>query len=295
MSASNLPGAVSGTPGVTTREAGRALEGVPWSVAAVAGLAVAVYAPTLVWLWGRWTLSVWHNAHGLLIPVVVVWAIWHEFKHRRDLPWGASKWGFAFLVPALILHAVDTGLHTQLLSAASIVMAVPGLFLLFAGTERTKAVAFPLLFLVFMLPIPLALTERLHLALRHVAASATAAIVPWLGIPVFKEETTLHLATATLQVADACSGFSTLYAAVAVACLTAWTTSGWARRMLVLAAAAPIAIAANIVRVVLLVVLTHAWGVETLEGPMHVGSGLLTFALALPVIFWLGRPAPERR
>jgi exosortase/archaeosortase family protein len=55
-------------------------------------------------------------------------------------------------------------------------------------------------------------------------------------------------------------------------------------------AAAPLAIAANIVRVLLLVVLTDTRGVEALEGPLHIGSGMLTFVLSLPVIFWLGQP-----
>ena len=70
---------------------------------------IALYAPTLQWLWERWTLSVWHNAHGVLIPPVVAYLIYDEMKHRRELPWGASPWGFAFLVPALLMHAMDAG------------------------------------------------------------------------------------------------------------------------------------------------------------------------------------------
>lgn len=264
----------------------------PWLVL-VGLLLVAVYAPTLAFLWERWTKSVWHNAHGLLIPPVVAWAIWQEFKARRGLPWGASAWGFVFLLPALLLHVVDTGLNTQLLSAASIVFVVPGLSLLFVGTERTKAIAFPLAFLAFMLPIPLAFTERLHLVLRHVAAEASAWLLPWVGVPVFKEGTTLHIANATLQVADACSGFSTLYAAIAVAVLTAWTCPSPTRRFLVVLLAAPIAIAANIVRVVLLTLLVYWQGTDVLATSLHTLTGLMTFALSLPVIFWLGHASKD--
>jgi len=255
----------------------------------VALLLVALYGPTLAFLWDRWTMSVWHNAHGLLIPPVVAWAVWQEFKARPDLPWGACAWGFVFLVPALLLHIIDTGLNTQLLSAASIVLAVPGLSLLFVGAERTKAIAFPLAFLAFMLPIPLAFTERLHLVLRHIAAEASAWLLPWFGVPVFKEGTTLHIANATLQVADACSGFSTLYAATAVAVLTAWTTASAVRRALVLVLAAPIAIAANIFRVVLLTLLVYWQGTDVLATSLHTLTGLLTFALSLPVVFWMGQ------
>lgn len=262
----------------------------PWHLGLLGVLLVALYAPTAAWLWERWTMSVWHNAHGMFIPVVVAWLAWQDLRDRRALPAGASAWGFAFLVPALLLHAVDQGLHTQLLSALSIVILLPGLSLLLLGPARARAIAFPLAFLAFMLPIPLAVTERLHLVLRHVATEISSRLIPLVGIPVYVEETTLHLPRATLVVAEACSGFSTLYAAAAVAVLTAHLCPTWRQRLVVLAAAAPLAIAANALRVVLLAWLVDAYGIEVLEGPLHVGSGMLTFALSLPVIFWLGRP-----
>jgi exosortase len=254
---------------------------------------LVLYIPTLIWLWGRWTLSVWHNAHGLLIPPVVAYFVYQELKQRPDLPISSSAWGFVFLVPAMILQALDAGMHTELLSAASIVLALPGLSLLLLGWERTRAIAFPLAFLAFALPIPLGMTESIHLALRHLATAGTSTVVPLLGIPVFVEGTTLHMARGTLQVADACSGFSTLYAAMAVAFLTAYSTTSPARRAMVLLGAAPIAIASNMLRVILLVVLVVWRGPEILETIIHPLSGMMTFALSLPLIFWLGGPGPR--
>jgi exosortase len=265
---------------------------LPWLAAA--GLAV-LFAPTIVWLWQRWTLSVWHNAHGLLLVPVVGYLVWEELKGFRGRPESASAWGFAILVPALALHALDAGMNTQLLAAAALIMALPGLSLLFLGIERTKAILLPLLLLVLALPIPLSFTETIHLQLRHLAVAGTSAIVPLLGIPVFVEGTTLHMAAGTLQAADACSGFSTLHAAIAVSLLTAYMTPSISRRALVVLAAAPIAIASNILRVVLLVVMVVWRGPDVLETFLHPLSGLMTFALSLPVIFWLGgtehRPA----
>src|SRR5688572_8005453 len=147
---------------------------------------LVLYIPTLTWLWGRWTLSVWHNAHGLLIPPVVAYFVYRELKQRPNLPVSSSAWGFVFLVPAMILQALDAGMHTELLSAVSIVVALPGLSLLLLGVERTRAIAFPLAFLAFALPIPLGMTENVHLALRHLATAGTSTVVPLLGIPVFE-------------------------------------------------------------------------------------------------------------
>ena len=263
-----------------------------WSVVLAAELLV-LYAPTVQWLFDRWTLSVWHNAHGLLIPPVVAYFAYHELKPLRGLPRTASPWGFAWLIPALFLHALDAGMHTQLLSAAAMVLAVPGLSLLLLGVERTRAIAFPLAFLAFALPIPLAFTEQIHWQLRQLTTAATAVAIPWFGIPVFVEGTTVHLANGALQIGDACSGFSTLYAAAAVACLTAYTTSSSRRRVIVLLSAAPIAILSNMVRVAGLVMLVVWQGNGILDTFLHPLSGMLTFALALPVIFWLGSDSQE--
>ena len=260
-----------------------------------AAMFLVLYAPTVVWLWSRWTMSVWHNAHGLLIPFVVAYFAYQELTARRDLPTRSSAWGFVFLVPAMLLQALDAGMHTELLSAVSLVMAIPGLSLLFLGMERSKAIAFPLAFLVFALPIPLALTEQIHLMLRHLVANATAAAVPYFGVPVFQEGTTLHLAPGPLQIADACSGFSTLYAAVAVAFLTAYTCQSPARRVLVLLAAVPLAIIANVLRVGFLVLMVVWTGPDILETWVHPASGMMTFVLALPIIFWLGGDVSGRR
>jgi exosortase len=256
----------------------------------LAGVAmVAVYAPTVAWLWGRWTISVWHNAHGALVPLAVAYLCFTELRRRPELPRQSSPWGFALLIPALLLHSLDTAMHTGLLSAASIVLALPGLALLFLGTARTKVILFPLAFMVFALPIPLSLTERLHLVLRHIATNVTAAVVPFLGIPVYADSTVLNLESARLEVGDACSGFSTLYASAAMACLIAYGADGWKRRLVVLLSAAPLAIVANVLRIILLVAVVDKTGVDVLETWIHPASGMLTFALALPVIMWLGQ------
>ncbi len=260
----------------------------------VAAIELALlYGPTVAWLWERWTRSVWDNAHGLLIPPVAAWFAYEELRRRPAEPRSASRWGFAFLLPALALHAFDAGMHTQLLSAVSLVVALPGLSLLLLGARRTRAIAFPLLFLAFALPMPLVVTQGVVMQLRQITTAAAAWALPALGIPLYAEGTTLHLAAGSLQVADACSGFSTLYAAMAVAFLMAYMTPSTPRRVLLLGIAAPLAIAVNILRVLSLVLLVVWQGQEILDTFIHPLSGMLTFALALPVLFWLGGDARQ--
>lgn len=267
---------------------------VSWQMLALGIVALEVaflYAPTVLWLFQRWTMSVWQHAHWLFIPPMVAFLVRQELKRRPELRSDeGTAWGLVLLIPALILQVLDTGMQTQLLSAVSLVIALPALSLLVLGMRRTKAIVFPLTFCIFALPIPLALTEPVHLFLRKITATGTAAILPYLGIPVFLEGTSLHLPAAILNIVDACSGFSTLYAAVAVACLSAYSVSSSGRRALVLTAAAPIAIASNLLRIVALAVLVRWRGLEVLDTFLHPLSGMLTFAIALPLIFWLAGP-----
>jgi exosortase len=262
-------------------------------VAVAAGLAV-VYAPTVMWLFGRWTISVWQHAHGLFIPPLVAWLVVQELKRHRDLPVAASAWGFALLVPALLLHVLDTGIQTQLLSALSLVVALPGLSLLFLGWPRTKTILFPLVFTGFALPIPLALTEQVHLVLRQITTAAVTPLLSATGVSLFSQGTTIFLANATVEIADACSGFSTLYASMAFAFLLAYFSSSNRRRVLVLAVAAPVAIAANVLRMLILLHLVVLRGPQILDTFIHPLSGMLTFAIALPLLLWAGGDKPVR-
>ena len=253
-----------------------------------------VYAPTIGWLFERWTMSVWHNLHGMFVPPVVAYLVWTELRETRELGRSASALGFLFLAPALFVLALDAGMHTQLLSAVSLVFAMPGVFLLFLGYDRTRRVAFPLVFLLFMLPIPLSFTESVQLLLRQISTDAAGFIVEKLGIPVFTEATTIYLAGVSLEVADACSGFATLYASMAVAFLVAYTGSSTLRRAAVLCIAAPIAVGANVVRVTMLILLVLWQGEHILDTALHTISGMLTFAAALPVILWVGQDPKPR-
>ncbi|QTA79113.1 Exosortase [Desulfonema limicola] len=258
-------------------------------------LIIAVYAPTVLWLFDRWTMSVWHNGHSILIAPLVVYLIWNELKKHRSLPVIADGLGFFILIPALIIHILDTGIHSMLLSAFSLFLALPGLSLLFIGRERSKAIIFPLIMFFLTLPIPLFLTESIHLILRQVSTYGTVFMLRFFGIPVFVQGTTLEIPNGVLQVAYACSGFSTLYASVTIAFLVAYFCPDKQRRILVLIIAAPLAIGVNIIRIFLLCLMVYWMGVDILKTSLHEISGLLTFVIAIPLIFLIGQPPAKSK
>ena len=260
-----------------------------WLLAIVIILLLLLFMPTLLWLWGRWTMSVWQNGHGVLVFALVIYLIWRELQKLIYLPSSSNSWGFVILIPSLLIYMLDTGINTQLLSSIAMFTSVIGLSMLFLGTEKTKAILFPLLTMLLTLPIPLVFTEAIHLMLRHIATKSVAFILSQMGIPVFTSGTLLEIEGGTLMVADACSGFATLYAAITIAILTAYFCTSTKRRIILLLIATPLAIGVNIIRVLVLALLVNYYGLNILATSAHELSGLLTFMVALPILFIIGK------
>ena len=260
-----------------------------WLLGVLIILLLILYLPTLLWLWGRWTMSVWQNGHGILVSALVIYLIGRELQRLKDLPSRANGWGFIILIPSLLLYMLDTGINTQLLSSLAMISSFVGLSILFLGGVKTKAILFPLLSLILTLPIPLVFTETMHLMLRHIATKSVAFLLSQMGIPVFSSGTVLEIEGGTLMVADACSGFATLYAAITIAILTAYFCNSSKRRIILLLIAAPLAVAVNIIRVLVLALLVNYYGLNILATSAHELSGLLTFMVALPILFIIGK------
>jgi exosortase len=252
-------------------------------------LALLVFAPTIHWLWQRWTMSVWHNVHGMFVPLIVAYLIYEVLRSDQMVDAEQSAWGFLFLIAGLGMIVLDSAIRTQLLSAIGMVVCLPGLSLLLLGKRRTQALAFVWILSFFMLPIPAAFIERFTLLLRRIAAAGTAQVIALLGVPIAREDTTLFLPAGSLSITDACSGFSVLYASVTLALVLAYMNRSWPRRLLLLAAAFPIAMACNILRCALLALIVQRWGTGILHTGLHPASGLLTFAAAAVLLAFLGR------
>jgi exosortase len=229
----------------------------------------------------EWTRSIWSNEHGLFVPFAMAWLARNTLR-GDDGPAESSTWGLLPLAGGLALAAVDANAQSHYLAALGLVMALPGLSLLLLGTRRTRALRVPLLLGILLVPIPY--TVGTPLVLRTLTASGVLPLLHMLGFPAVREGTQLILPRQSFLVADACSGVATLYASVASAMvLAALSTSRWRGAALILSA--PIlAIAANVVRVTLLVLLAHIFGTELLDTAMHEASGVATFAAVLVIL-----------
>jgi len=255
---------------------------------------LALTTPTLAFLWDKWTRNIWYNGHGLLMPLILVFVGADALRRRAVAYEEPSPWGFGFLLPALALLALDSAIHTQLLSAIALLLGLPGLSLLLLGPKRTRALAFPFLLSFFILPIPGAFLQRLHLFLREFTAAGTEWVLHLFGLPALVEGTIIHLPRGALKVVEECSGFSALYAGVTIALVLAYMSRSKARRIVIVLAAFPLALACNVVRVTALAILAETYGYELLDTSIHILSGYVSFVLTLAVLFLFAERHPRR-
>jgi exosortase len=276
-------------PAVRAR-AGKVTWQVPWRVWACLGLFTVTAIPTLRWMYAEWTGSVWHNTHGMLIPVLMVLLgrnILRRMPPRED---PASRWGFAFLIPGLALMLLDSASATNYISALGFVICLPGFSLLFLGPTRTRALALPLTMGLFMLPLPNSFASQIYL--RTLTAKGVAPVLTALGIPTYVDNSMLELPGSSFLVANSCSGFSTLYSAIAIGVLLGTLCPSPRRRVLVYLSIVPLALIANLVRVTTLVLIAVYIDADLLDTSAHAASGVATFFGVLIVLIQLANRPP---
>jgi exosortase len=186
----------------------------------------------------------------------------------------------------LVLGSAGAELYLQ---RTSLIVVTAGLVLLLLGKSYLRALAFPIAFLLFMVPLPAIVVNTIAFPLQLFAAKTAAFCLFNFGIPVLREGNVIALAGTTLEVAEACSGIRSLQALLALGTVYAYFTqsSMWKRWTLVLLSI-PIAIVANAFRVSGTGVLAHFWGPQAAEGFYHTFSGWLIFLVAFVLLLACG-------
>lgn len=266
---------------------------VPWWLWLASVVLVAlVYYPTGTWLVTNWLANPYYT-HGFVIQVVSILLAWRiAWVHRDDPTPPASAVtfivGMVVAVAGMAVHMLALVQYRYLLSAFTLILTLPGIVLALGGWTLLRRQAFPLYFLLLMIPLPILETSTPALA-RWVASAAT-----WLantvGLNVTATGATVTMPGASLLVAAPCSGVNSLAALVTMAVLYAFLVQGplWGRLSLV-ALSVPIALLGNLLRIFLLVVISYFWGSDAAMAYFHNWSSLFLYILALGLLVLIGR------
>lgn len=256
------------------------------------GLFVLVYYRTLIWMYGRFMGADSYYSHGFIIPFASAFLIWQMRGILGKLQISYSNYGLALIIAALVIHLLSTIFYVFSSSGFSILLLIFGISLFIFGKEVTKAVLFPLLFLIFMFPLPEAFIGLLANPLKMNAARIATFFVDQAGISVYREGFYINTINGELLVGNPCSGLRSLISFLGIGAFFAYILDiSMAKRSILFLLSIPIALATNILRVVALVLVTHYYGVEKAspDSFFHDFSGIMVFVIGFSVLFLIGR------
>ncbi|MFH1873129.1 MAG: exosortase B [Pseudomonadota bacterium] len=259
----------------------------PWMVA-LAGFA-AMYLPIYWWAFN----TIWQSddqAHGMIVLLVVGWLFWQQ--HHAILgaaPRQAPLAGWAVFVCGLLTYFVGRALGISILELGSQIPVLLGVLLILGGWPAVRAAWFPLAYIIFMIPLPGPLVDALTGPLKHWISVIAEQTLYTAGYPIARDGVILTIGQYQLLVADACSGLHSMFSLSALGVLFMYMTAraSLAHNLIMLASILPIAFAANIVRVMTLVLVTYHLGDEAGQGFLHGAAGIVLMIVALLILFLL--------
>jgi exosortase len=256
-----------------------------------------VVATLVVSIPGLLTLSkIWQRteylAHGYMIPVVAVFLLYRERQ-------AVSKAFHSAAPPALGPFFVFAAVSFEALALAGDVVAAGGIGIplmlaatayAIGGSRLLRFTRLPIAFLVLMMPPPAFLVTRLLFELKLLVTQVSVGLLQAVRYPVAAEGNQIHIPNHTLFVADACSGLTSIVTLLPLAVITAYFLShGTWRRIVLIASIFPLAIGANIVRVLATVHFASTQGIEFAQGLLHESFGITTFVVGTLCLVGLAR------
>jgi exosortase B len=256
---------------------------IPWWIC-VLGL-LALYVPTLVDL----VRNIWsteEQSQGPIVLLVCLWLTWRAWDRIDDTEADTPKPVIGWILVAIALAFYWFGRSQRILSSQtlSVIFLLPGLVLLLRGSRQLRAAAFPLFFMIFLIPLPATLVDAITQPLKLAVSSAAAAVLYSFDYPIARSGVILQIGQYQLLVADACSGLHTLFSleAMGLLYLNVVRHSSLLRNIMLAILIVPISFAANVIRVIVLSLITYHFGDEAGQGFLqHQGAGMVLFMTAL--------------
>lgn len=252
-------------------------------------IAIVLGGPTIIRL-GQQVWSREFGAHGPIVLATGIWLLWRripELTASRERAFGALT--LALAIPSLLVYVVGRAYDLISLEAAGVYgFSLAVLYDRF-GLRPLLRNWFPIFYLGLLLPVPGWMLDEFTAPLKLLVSALAERLVEPLGIPLYREGVTMTVGTYQLLVEDACSGLNSLIGLIAITLFYIYLlrNAGVRYSLFLAALIIPVAIAANVVRIVVLILLTYFFGDAVGQGFLHVSAGLFLFALSLLLMFMI--------
>ena len=240
---------------------------------------VVCFAPIIAGMADQW-LTDEDMGHGFLVPLVIAWIVWRERARWQTLPAHPNALGFVLLLAGAsmqLISSIGVGLFA---GSVGFVLSIAGAILCLGGFAWLRVLAFPLLLTLFMLPKLAVVYNQATLPLQLLATRMAGAMLSLVGFVVSREGNILEVSGHRVSVIEACDGIRYLLPLAFIAVTFAYLADSkrW-MRLALLAAAIPVALLANALRVALSACLP-----PLAVGTAHAVSGWAIFVLCLPAL-----------
>lgn len=261
-----------------------------WAVV-LAALAV-LYVPTFMDLAG----SLWRtdqNGHGPIVLAVAVWFLSFRLRQALALPDFEARPAAG---PALLCFAIGFSLYVlgrsqqfYFFEVGSLPWVVAGCVLLFYGRLALRHAWFAFFFMLFMIPLPGSVTDAVTQPMKVAVSWGAEHLLYALGYPIARSGVVLTIGPYQLLVADACAGLNSLFTLEALGLLymNLMRHESAFRNFALAVFIVPISFTSNLIRVVVLALVTFHFGDEAGQGFVHSFSGMVLFISALFLIISL--------
>jgi exosortase B len=255
----------------------------------VSGGLALLFVPTYVDLYRVfWRLE--QNAQGPIILAIVFWLVWRERAALRADTNAPAAPGAALVFSGLLLYVLARSQSIYLFEVIAQIPILLGVVWLTMGREGLRRLWFPIALVVFLAPIPGSLLDQVLLPLKGWVSAVVDTTLHVFGYPIARDGVVLTIGSYSLLIADACSGLNSMVALSGIGLLYVYLAGHESRahNVALLLSILPIAFLANIVRVILLVLITYYRG-ESSGKAFHDHAGLLEVAMAFGGFFAFDR------
>ena len=230
------------------------------------------------------------HVHGPMVLVAALWLLWRRrFVLSRTVRESYAFLGGVLLTLGLSLYVLGRSQEILVFEIGSQIPVLMGVLLITQGSAAIHALWFPVTFLLFMVPLPGVIVDAITGPLKQQVSVLAESILYVVGYPIARSGVILNIGPYQLLVADACSGLHSMLSLSAMGTLYLYLSHdrSWLKNGLLLASILPIAFAANVVRVVALVLVTYHFGDAAGQGFLHGFAGIVLFMAAIVGLFLL--------
>ena len=248
---------------------------------------IAMAVPTLITLArGPWSTEA--GVHGPIVLATGSWLIARRLPEIRAMMrpgrFGLVVAGLAILLPAYIFGRAYDFISIEV---AALLFAFVCVGYHYFGPAVMRLLWFPIFYMCFLIPVPGWVLDVVTQPLKLLVSQVVTDVLAMFGLPVARVGVSIYVASYQLLVEDACAGLNSLVSLAAIGLFYVYMLRGsnWRYSILLLILVVPIAIAANMIRVAALVLITYYFGNAAAQGYLHNFAGMVTFTSALLFIF----------